>query len=471
MMKALLFLPRFLFLGILILPGLCQSPFAGDATEELSLSLAVKIAVEKNQELEATRRDQLAAQFGKNEAISYLLPQVKLNSDVSKSQSDLMKIDKSSIPAPYQDMFDFSKMGFAGTFYSNKLQFGQLIYDRSVIGQIRLAEMQKEAAGWQKTGQEQQVVFETVNSYLSVLMAQELFGVQQQRVQLAEKQLQTAQSSFEAGIRIRTDVLRAELSRSSAMRDVVSAEIAMENAQVALNKVMGIELEKRHIIHSGELGKYNPPQEKLANARQFENFFSLAKENNPSLKLASVLVKQSKENVGIARGEHLPRVTAGGSYGFKDSGGPHLDDEEWAVQAAVEIPIFEGGRVVAKVNRTKEQFEAQKKRYENAVQTVLSGVEQASLALQESFRNLDIAEKSEIVAKENYERFQNLYKEGLANSLDITQALTELVVSQTDVVTARYAYLKIFANLLLATGKIPAESQAYETLSWLDTLK
>ena len=148
-----------------------------------------------------------------------------------------------------------------------------------------------------------------------------------------------------------------------------------------------------------------------------------------------------------------------------------MKDKEWAVQAALEIPVFEGGRILSKVRRTKEQYEAQKKRYEDTVQTVLSGVEQASLALQESFRNLEIAGKAEIVAKENYERFQNLYKEGLANSLDITQALTELVVAQTDVVTARYAYLKIFSNLLLATGKIPVENQAYETLSWLDTLK
>ena len=178
----------------------------------------------------------------------------------SKSQSDLMKIDKSSIPAPFQDTFDFSKMGFAGTFYTNKLQLGQLIYDHSVLGQIKLAELQQQAAGWQKTGQEQQVVFDTVNTYLTVLMANELLGVQQQRVQLADRQLQTAQSSFDAGIRIRTDVLRAELTRSSAMRDVVSSEIALENAQVSLNRVMGIELEKRYSIHTGDLGTYNPPR-------------------------------------------------------------------------------------------------------------------------------------------------------------------------------------------------------------------
>ncbi|MDX9752975.1 MAG: TolC family protein [bacterium] len=451
---------------LLVVTGISHS----QESPKLSLAEAVNTAIQHNPELEAVRKDAEAATLGKAEARSYYLPQVKFSSDATKSDSDLFEFDTSSIPEEFQDSFNFGDMGFAGSFFTNKLTLGQLIYDRSVIGQINLAHLQEEAANWQRTGQEQQVAFETVSAYLDILLASEILGVQKQRLQLADKQLQTTQTSFDAGLRIRTDVLRAELSRSSAERDVVSAEIAVKNAQVALNKIMGTSLTSFYTIESGDLPHYDPPQDIITNMQNLDPYFSLAQDNNPAIKISSLLVEQSYENINIARGEFYPRVSIGGSAGFKDSSRPELEDKEWAIQATVEIPIFEGGRRFAKVRRTTKQNEASAKRYEETARTVLTSVEQASLALQEQFRNLEIAVKAERVAQENYERFQNLYQEGLADSLDITQSLTELVVAQTDVVRARYGYLKIYNNLLLATGTIPVTGDAYNTIQWLSII-
>ncbi|MBD3265992.1 hypothetical protein GF373_04925 [bacterium] len=452
----------------LLLP-LTQTGYTVD-TPVLSLADAVGTALLENRELEATRHDQEAAQYGTHEAQGSYLPHLSFSSEYSRSDSDLFSFDPSSVPEPFRDSFDFSNMGFTGAYYSNKFQVSQLIYDRSVIGQIRLSHMQERAAKWQKTGREQQVVYETVHAYLNALRAKELLGVQQQRLKLAEKQLDTAKTAFEAGLRIRTDVLRNKLTRSAAMRDVVSTEIALENAQVALNQVMGIDLKTRHGFEAEELAAYNPPKEILRQVNNFKELFDLAEENNPSISLASVLVEQKKENIEIARGAFLPTVTAGANFGYKDSSAPNLDDQEWGVSAAIQIPIFQGGSRVAKVKRGKEEYNAQRKRHEDTVRSVHTSVEQASLALQEQYRNLQIAIEAENVAQESYERFQNLFSEGLADSLDITQALTELVVARTDVVTARYSYLTIYANLLLATGTIPTAAEVYGTIAWLNIL-
>ncbi len=138
-------------------------------------------------------------------------------------------------------------------------------------------------------------------------MAQELLGVQKQRLKLAEKQLDTAKTNFEVGLRIRTDVLRAELTRSSAMRDVISAEIAQERAQSALNKELGVPLDQRHVFEGGQLAGYNPSTSKLEQLKNYSTLFEIAEENHPSIRIAELLVKQRKESVNIARGEFLPR--------------------------------------------------------------------------------------------------------------------------------------------------------------------
>lgn len=456
-------------LMVLALPGTA----AESGTENspvLTLADAVSRSLELNRELIATRFDSKASIHSKSEAYSAYWPQVSFSSSMRKTESDRFKF---SIPAdsPFAGLFDPSKMGFSGANYDNKFQIGQLIFDRSVIGQIKLTELQSQAAAWQEKGMEQTVVFNTVAAYLDVLRAQELLNVQKQRLTLAEKQLNTAQSNFDAGMRIRTDVLRAELTRSSALRDVVSAEIALRNAQVLLNQVMGEFIDNQYRFEGGALAEYNPVLENLDAVREYENLFSLAEQNHPSIKVASYLVDQLDESVRIAKGEFAPRVSVGGTWGFSESGRINFEDKEWTVQAQVEVPIFEGGRKMAKIRRTKAQYEAQKNRYDDTARTIKTLVEQSALALQEEQRNLDIALESEIVAKENHERFLNLYEEGFADSLDVTQALTELVVAQSNVVTSRYGYLRVYAQLLNALGLTPTEENPYSTTEWLTMLK
>jgi len=443
-------------------------PAAGQQKEMLPLSKAVSIAIQNNRELEAVRRDKNAADLQKREIESGYYPHLSYAFQLTKNYSDKFNFD---LPPGTSSPIDFSKLGFTGANWSNKLQLTQLIYDHTLLGNIALASMQKEAAQWQKDGQEQVVVFDAVSAYLDILRAQELLNVQQQRLLLANKQLQTATANYEAGLRIRTDVLRAELTRSSAMRDIVSAEISLERAQVVLNQVIGVPMEMRHQFDAGSLASYTPHEDAVEAVKSYDRLFALAEEKNPSIQLASILVKQREQSVAIARGEFLPTASFGGSWGYNDTGDMYLEDQEWAIQVGVQVPIFEGGRKITKIRRTKEQLEAQKKRCEDAVRAVHSLVEQSGLSLQEERRNLEIALEAAIVAKENHERFLNLYEEGLADSLDVTQALTEKVSADTNVVTTRYGFLKVYAQLLYALGTIPTQDAAYEGSEWLDIVK
>lgn len=441
-----------------------------EAGSVLSLSDAVSLSLENNRELIATRFDSKASVSARNETLSSYLPQIFFNSSTTKTESDRYKfsIDPSS---PFAGLFDFSSLGMSGTNYVNKFQLNQLIFDHSVIGRIKQSNLQIEASNWQEKGQEQVAVFSTVAAYLDVLRAQELLNVQKQRLALADKQLNTAKTNFEVGLRIRTDVLRAELTRSSALRDVVSAEIALRNTQVQLNKVMGEPIDRYYQFVGGPLVNYNPTMESVEAAKNYEKLFTIAEENHPSIKVASYLLDQTEESVNIARGEFLPRVAAGASWGFNESGDLSFDDEEWTLSLQVEVPIFEGGRKIAKMSRTRSQFDAEKSRYDDTIRSIKTLVEQSALALQEEQRNLEIAVEAEVVAKENHERFLNLYEEGLADSLDVTQALTELVEAQTNVVSTRYGYLRVYAQLLSALGLIPTEESPYGETEWLATLK
>ncbi|MBN2326530.1 MAG: TolC family protein [Candidatus Omnitrophica bacterium] len=458
-----------LFLLMLFTPFSSSSFAQEEKAPALSLSDAVDLSLEQNRELIATRFDFKASEHSKSEARSGYFPQVSFESNFSKIDSDRYDFDIPS-DSPFADLFNVDQLGITGTNYTNSFKLQQLIFDRSVIGRIKLADLQSMAASWQEKGQEQTVVFETVSAYLDVMRAQELMNVQKQRLALADKQLNTAKTNFEVGLRIRTDVLRAELTRSSALRDLVSAEIAFRNAKVKLNEILGVPIDQEYQFLEGSLASYNPPAESMETFQHYDNLFLLAETSHPSIRVASFLVDQYEESVKIARGEFAPRASIGASWGFNENDRISFEDEEWAVQLGVQVPIFEGGRKIAKVRRTKAELEAQKNRYDDTVRIIKTLVEQSALALQEEQRNLEIAIQAEIVATENHERFLNLYEEGLADSLDVTQALTELVEAQTDVVTTRYGYLIVYSQLLNAVGMTPIEGETYSNLDWLSTL-
>ncbi len=458
--------------SILLIGFLVSLPLHSAGSEELktlTLSGAISNALELNRELQALQFEERAAGDARAEARSAFFPQISWESSASKSESDRfnIEIDTSSLPDEFGGLFSADDFGFTGANYINQFKWQQLVFDYSVIGQMKLSDLQEEAAQWQTIGQEQTVVFNTVSAYLDILRAQELLQVQNQRLELADEQLDTAQTGFDNGLRIRTDVLRAELTKASAMRDVVSAEIAVERAQASLNAIMGVPLQARHAFQTGALGDYYPPPEYEGRFQAYEQLFEEAEDNNPAIYIAQLLVKQSEESVNIARGEFLPKLSGMASWGFNEQGDPKFQDEEWTLAGAVTIPIFQGGRRTAKLRGAKEVVSANEMRYQDTVRSVQNLVEQTALSLREEQRNLDIAIKAAAVGQENYDRFQNLYSEGLADSLDVTQALTELVEAQTNVVTTRYNYLSLYIQLLQGLGTISVDEDQYRGEQWL----
>ncbi len=140
------------FLIVLIIVGIAGAAWAQELPT-LTLTSAVETALDLNREMAAVRFEKNAAHLAKMEAYSPFLPQISFQSDFSNSHSDQFEFKPSpDMPAEFADLFNFSDMGFTGETYANKFQFGQLIFDRSIIGNLKLSRFQEEAAQYQEMG-------------------------------------------------------------------------------------------------------------------------------------------------------------------------------------------------------------------------------------------------------------------------------------------------------------------------------
>ncbi|MBN2326494.1 MAG: TolC family protein [Candidatus Omnitrophica bacterium] len=426
--------------------------------DSLTLSKAVNHALRFNYELQAVHYDFEAAKNEKRESSSSFWPQLSINSDFNNLESNRF--------TPSQEA-----AGFSGKTYSNKFQLSQLLFDRSIAGEIRLAGLRQKAAEWQEIGQGQTVVFNTIVSFLDVLKADELVRVQKQRLDLANHQLKTAQHNFEVGYQISADVARAQLECSSAQRDLVSAQVDFERSQVSLNRLLGAPVTQRYAMVDPYFSVYHPPEKRVFTQDAADRLFNIAGAHNASVQVSRLLVQQYEESVKSAKGEFLPTISAGASWGYYDTGNPDFETDEWSVQASIQIPVFDGGRKNAKIKKTQNKLYAQQKRYDDVIHEVHGLVEDSLLLIHEEALNLKTSIESEKVAQKNHEVYMNLYEEGMAQSLDVTEALTQLVEAKTDVVTARFNYLRIVSQLLFVLGVIPTEGNVFEQADWLNVVK
>ncbi|MBC2714893.1 MAG: TolC family protein [Desulfobacteraceae bacterium] len=453
----IIFIRTFLYFGIILfifnITIHDYSAFSEESTF-LTLADAVDNALIYNKEIKVAYHEKEAARNAKLEAVSSYLPHLSFQSEFTRTESD-------RYTSPFQEA------GFSGEIYNNKIEVSQLIFNRSVISNIFLADLKKETAELQLIGQKQQTVFDTINLYIEILRAEEIINVQTQRLELAEKQLQTAHSKFEAGYHINTDVARAQLTKASSARDINIAKVAMERAQVYLNQRMGLSVELRHSFKSDYLTTFDPSSMDSIELNAKDSLFAIAEKQNPAIQIAQLLVQQQEESVKIAKGEFYPSLSATGSWGYYDTDKLNWEDEEWLVQLVAEIPIFEGGRRIGKLQRTLEQLNAETNRYENVVLDIHGEIEEAFFVMREAKNNFIIAVQAEKVAQKNYQVFFDLYESGMAESLDLIKALTDLVGAQTEIVISRYNYLRGMAQLLSALGALPVEHISYLTNEWI----
>ncbi len=79
-------------------------------------------------------------------------------------------------------------------------------------------------------------------NYYDVLMADNLVQVKEASVKRAQEQLALVQKKFKAGSAIKTEVNKAEISLASAKSDLTNSQRDLKNAQVVLNKTLGLDV-------------------------------------------------------------------------------------------------------------------------------------------------------------------------------------------------------------------------------------
>ena len=420
------------------------------------VSMAVMAAVAMPSIASAdTLRDALAQTYASNPTLTGARAELRATDEdvaIARAQS----LPDVSAAASYNRFVKRS----ANSFTSPKKSIGGSInatvplYQGGLVrSSIRAAKARVEQgrAGLQAT--EGDVFTSAVAAYMDVIRDSAIVDLNAGNVKVLQTNLQASKDRFQVGDLTRTDVAQSEARFSVARSDLQRAQADLDNSRQTYLQVVG--------KFPDDL---EPPPALPGLPALSEDAVDVAVANNPDLAAARQAARAAEYDIGIARAQRMPRLSAFGAGDYTDyqgtlaggAAGVRQIDKTATVGLQAQIPIFQGGEPGARVRQAqarKSQAIEQQTAAERAViadARVAFSRYQAALAVIDS--SLQAVSANEL-ALEGVRAEQGV---GTRNVLDVLNAEQELVNARSDLVTAkRDAYVAGFA-LLAAMGRAQA---------------
>ena len=269
----------------------------------------------------------------------------------------------------------------------------------------------------------------------------------EQSTDLQEQTLRIVTLRFEAGLAANLDVRRAaaDLAQTQARRGLI--EIARNEAENALA-----------ILLAEPPGVFSVPATNGGRIRDYGRGppagipAELLRRRTDILAAEARLVRAAAD-IGIERADLRPSLTIPGTLGIGDGTlGGLFGNFLIGIGAALDLPLFDGGRRRAEVAAAESEAQARLAEYNAVFLNALGEVENALVAI-EAYRQRsralsDAIEESEVALSQS----NALYREGLASLFDVLDAQRQLIASRQSLIDSEASLARSYTAFHAGIG-------------------
>jgi outer membrane protein len=422
----------------------------------LTLSQAVKIALEKNPQRKAAMADTKAASANVMEARSFLLPHATFSETLTRG-NDPVYVFGSRLRQRGFTVADFAlnSLNTPTPFSNFATRFGGTwnLFDSLASWRgLSRAETVKVASSHQLERTDQTIVFRVVDAYYGVLLASKQLELSAQSLKTAAAILDRGKNRVESGLAVESDALSAQVRLAARKQELIGAQNNLALARAQLGTTMGVPSE-RGFEPAEALAEKNLPAISLEDAEK------QAIAMRPDLKQIQSQEAAQRQSVSIAKSSFGPRVNAFADWemdnpGFVNGGGGN----NWLAGLEVQFDLFEGGAKKAQLAHEQAMQEKVSSAREMATDAIRMEVQRAYYDVDAARQQVDVARAAIDAAQESLRINQNRYESGISTISDLLAAEEAARRSQTDYWQAIYRYHTGYANLELASGILNSQS-------------
>lgn len=335
------------------------------------------------------------------------------------------------------------------SFFNNSYYLGasvDVFKGMMLQNQIRYQKFRKEAAENYRENATDDLAFEIMDAFYTVVYQQELLKIANEQKEISELNLKKMEILVSTGLKAPTDLLEVKANFEKDELFCIQTSNNIEAAWIKLKKAMNLPADQQIEIASGE----EQPVEESALSADVTELFKEYCSWSPYLRQYENELKASEKFVSIRKAGYYPSVRLQASYntGFYETNKDESEktiafhdqiknNQSQFVGATLSIPIFSRNSVRTDVKQSKLAMEQAQTTLEQTRQTLIYEMEQNYNELTAAWKELQQSEKQLEADKLAFEASQKKFNQGLINVVEFYTVKTRLASTTNQVLHSR----------------------------------
>ena len=406
---------------------------SGSAQQAYSLAQCKKLALENNARMKNARLEVSSARQTKEEAFTNFFPSLSASALGYNANQPLVEANLGGMPLA------LLKNGIVGDITVTQPLFA----GGQIVNGNKLAQLGVEVSRFKQEQSAKEVLLTTEVYYWQIISLNEKLKTLAIVEQLVNSLYKDVDAAVKAGVKNRNDLLQVQLRKNSVASDRLQLENGLKLSRMLLGQYVGIKADSLSI----EPISFDEP----ASPERLRTDHGAALLTTPEYQLLAKNVEANRLQQKITVGKYLPTVGIGASYMYDDL--MDKDNTTAMVFAKVSVPISDWWGGSHAIKKQKFQTMMAQNEQRNNSDLLLIQMQKLWNDVEESYKQVKLAEESVVTATENVRLNTNYYQAGTTTLSDLLDSQLLLQQSRNQHTDAYTQYLIKQTQYLQATGR------------------
>lgn len=323
-----------------------------------------------------------------------------------------------------------------------------------LAAEIRAAIADYAEADYLAADQRRLIAAAIASQYIEYRRSGEQVDLLDQSTDLQEQTLRIVTLRFEAGLAANLDVRRAaaDLAQTRARRGLIAIDRASAANALAVLLAEPPGTFAPAASDSDGIPKYARGPEPGAPADLLRR--------RADILAAEARLTRAAADIGIEQADLRPSLTIPGTFSIGNGSlGGLFSDFLVGLVAAIDIPIFDGGRRLAEVDAAQASADARLAEYRAVFLSALGEVENALVAIEAYQQRIAALTEAIEESETALDQSNALYREGLTSLFDLLDAQRQLIASRQSLIDSEAALASSFVAFHAAVGSDEVSTQ------------
>lgn len=317
-----------------------------------------------------------------------------------------------------------------------------------IIEQCKLAKTGEKLANAQLRQAQSELLYQTDEAFWRVISLQEKEKLAQSYQKLVQKHVDDLNNAYEQGIVTQNELLKAKVKLEEAKLGLLQANNGQKLALMALNRLLGIELEAATELEYQPLNEVQftiPEIEGILESRP--DYQMLQRQKDICNSLNRIAKSRYYPNIGLQGNFHTLKPDVYNSMEHEFGSG-------WQIGIVAQMELFHFGERHQDVTVTKNNLKASELKLQETRELIELQIQSCANQLTEANSKLEISKASLQQAEENLRICQARFQEGMLRSSELLEAqslwqksYSDKIDSEMDLNLKNSAYLKAIDEL------------------------